>query len=373
MKAKLINWFKTHRRARAMIPTIIALTLILATIIPVYADWSLAYPDVTGTYLVGGNASPVELDGTYHPRVKFNRLIITTQTGKVISVATLEHMGTNIALTGLVGPGTRSSIVLGGTDSDGTVVAIQGRVVLNRDGDVVSINGRMMGYVTSDGSRWEDSADGTTATSVVAYHSQPLSTKLVAASAVAGPVTQLFHNPVSRVKLSQLSSLREGQLGFWFNLEAATTIGPAMMLRFAPENRSTYTNQSYWGGAGTAYVDITVMPYQSPYAGTGAWVECDLAVDAATIVYYGNDPTDYTSFGGTPVSGIENVEAAINAEVAMTAGGDSASNWVLTMADVELYEAGDRDCYVDDVTIGGITYELEPNSYFANFKAVLLP
>lgn len=370
MKGRITKWVKGHRRLALTLVTLTMALILALAVVPAHADWSLDYPDVEGTYLVAGGARPVELDGSRSPRVQFNRLIITTQTGKAITDATLEHMGTDIALTGMVGPGSRPTIVLGGTDSDGTVTAIQGRVLTDREGVVLSISGRMMTYVTSDGSRWDDNADGTSTVSVAEYTSEPLSCLLVGGTA-AGPVTLLFHNPVSRVKLSQLSNLRADQLGFWFNLENATTIGPAMMLRFAPYERGEATNQSYWGGAGTAYVDITVMPYQSPYTGTGAWVECDLAVDAATIVYYGNDPTDYTSFGGTPVASLAEVEAAINAEVAMTAGGDSASNWMLTMVSVELYEAGDRDCYIDDVTIGGMTYSLEPNSYYAGFRAVI--
>jgi len=226
--------------------------------------------------------------------------------------------------------------------------------------------------VTSDGSRWDDSADGTAEISTADYHSEPLSC-LINGGTDANPKTLLFHQPYSRMKLRNLSNLKTGQLGFWFNLENGKTPGPQMMLRFAPRVRNEVSNQSYWGGAGTAYVDITVMPYQAPYTGTGSWAECDLASDDATIIYYGNDPTDYTSFGGTPVSDIADVEAAINAEAAMTADGDNASNWVLTMVSVELWEAGARTCYVDDVTIGGNVYNLEPNSYYSGFKAVIQP
>ena len=80
---------------------------LIVTMAPVYADWSAAYLDVTGTYLVSSNAGPREMDGDRHPRVGFNRLIITTQVDKEISLATLEHLGTDIDLDGIVGPGTR--------------------------------------------------------------------------------------------------------------------------------------------------------------------------------------------------------------------------------------------------------------------------
>jgi len=343
---------------------------LIVTMAPVYADWSADYLDVQGTYLVSSSAGPRELDGDRHPRVGFNRLIITTQVTKAITDATLEHMGTDIALTGLVGPGTRPTIHLHGTDSDGTLVHVQGRVRSDRDGDVVSISGRISGLVESDGSRWDDSADGTATISVADYHSQPVSTLLTGGTDV-NPKALIFHNPYSRLRLKNLSSLRTDQLGFWFNLENAKTPGPEMLLRFAPVTRGEPTIQTYYGGGTSGLVDITVMPYQAPYTGTGAWVECDLATDAATIIYYGNDPTDFTAFGGTPISDIADVEAAINAEVAMTADGDDASNWVLTMVAVELWEAGARNCYVDDVTISGQFYTLEPNSYLSSFRATL--
>jgi hypothetical protein len=370
LKSRITNWIKGHRRLAVTLLTLTLALIMALAVIPAHADWSLDYPDVEGTYLMAGGARPVDLDGTRHPRVEFNRLIITTQTGKAITDATLEHMGTDIALTGMVGPGSRPTIVLGGTDSDGTVTAIQGRVLTNRAGEVVSLSGRIMSYVTQDGSRWEDSADGTTEISAAAYHSEPLSC-LLTGGTLANPETILFHNPVSRMRLSQLSNLRSDQLGFWFNLQDTKSPGPEIMLRFAPYERGEPTVQTYYGGGTSGLVDITIMPYQAPYTGDGTWVECDLAVDAATIIYYGNDPTDYTAFGGTPVASLAEVEAAINAEAAMTAGEDSASNWMLTMVSVELWEGGARTCYIDDVTIGGMTYTLEPNSYYAGFRAVL--
>jgi len=339
--------------------------MLVVTALPVYAQ-ALSYPDVTGTYDISSRASPRYMDNARHPRVEFGTLVITTQTNKSITDATLQHLGTDIALTGLVGPGSRPTIVLGGTDSDGTVVSIQARVAINRDGDVTALRGRMQTYVTSDGSRWDDSADGTSEISTASYHSEPISC-LLNGGTDANPKAIIFHHPVNRLKLRNLSSLRTGQLGFWFNLESGKTPGPEIMLRFAPVGSTTRT---YYGGGTSGLVDITIMPYQAPYAGTGSWLECDLASADATIIYYGNDPTDYTSFGGTPISDIADVEAAINAEAAMTADNDSASNWVLTMVSVELWEAGARTCYIDDVTIGGQLYTLEPNSYYTRFKAV---
>jgi len=373
LKSRATNWIKGHRRLAVTLLTLTLALIMALAVIPAHADWSLDYPDVEGTYLMAGGARPVDLDGTRHPRVGFNRLIITTQTGKAITDATLEHMGTDIALTGMVGPGSRPTIVLGGTDSDGTVTAIQGRVLTNRAGEVVSLSGRMMTYVTQDGSRWDDSADGTSEISVAAYHSEPLSC-LLTGGTLANPETILFHNPVSRMRLSQLANLRSDQLGFWFNLQDTKSPGPQMMLRFAPYERGEPTTQTYYGGGTSGLVDITIMPYQAPYTGDGTWVECAITSESAICGYYGNDPTDFTAFDGGFAGEnytLAEIEAAINAEAAMTAGEDSASNWMLTMVSVELWEGGARTCYIDDVTIGGMTYSLEPNSYYAGFRAIL--
>jgi len=372
LENKMVNWLKSRKGMRMTVLSAIMALVLVITAMPVFADWSDDYLDVTGTYLVTSAAAPKELDNSRHPKVQFNRLIITTQSYKAITDATLEHMGTDIDLDGIVGPGLKPIIHLYGTDSDGAYIHLQGRVISNRAGEVSGIRGRISGLITSDGSRWDDSADGTAEISTADYHSEPLSC-LITGGTDANPKTLLFHQPYSRVQLRHLSNLKENQLGFWFNLETDKGPGPQMMLRFTPRVRNEVSNQSYWGGAGTAYVDISVMPYQSPYVGTGSWVECDLASDDATIIYYGNDPTDYTSFGGTPVSGIADVEAAINAEAAMTADGDSASTWILSMVSVELWEAGARNCYVDDVTIGGHVYNLEPNSYYSGFKAIVVP
>jgi len=366
LKSRIANWLKSHKRMVATIPSLIMMIALIAIALPVNAQ-VLVYPDVTGTYDIASRAAPRYLDNARHPRIEFGTLVITTQVGKAITVATLQHLGTDIALTGLVGPGSRPNIVLGGTDSDGTVVSVQARVVIDRDDDVTGIRGRMQAYVTSDGSRWEDSADGTSAISTVAYHSEPQST-LLTGGTLANPEALIFWDPVNRLKLSNLATLRADQLGFWFNLQVGVGPGPEVMLRFEPEGQARVP---YYTGGTQAVVDIMVMPFQAPYVGTGTWLECDLSTADATIIYYGNDPTDFTSFGGTPIASLALVEAAIDAEVAMTAGGDDCGDWVLTMVDIELWEGGARTCYVDDVTIGGQLYTGEPNAYYTNFKATI--
>lgn len=368
MKSRMVNWFKEHKKMRAVIPTLFMMLALIATIVPVQAQ-VLEYPDVTGTYDVSSRTAPRYMDNARHPRIQFGTLVITTQNGKSITDATLEHIGADVALTGLVGPGDRPTIVLGGTDSDGTVVSIQARVVINRDDEVTAIRGRMQAYVTSDGERKVNAGTGTVAISTVAYHSEPISA-LITQGAGAGSVGIQLNHPVNRLKLRNLANLRSGQLGFWFNLQVGETEGPYIGLRFAPAGTN---DTDLFPAVDVGHVDITIMPYQAPYVGTGTWVECDLTSASGRCVYYGNDPTDETAFSWEEEGGnytLADMEALINAEAAMTAGEDSASNWVLTTAYIVLYEGGVRTCYVDDITIGGQLYTLEPNSYYTNLKAV---
>jgi len=367
LKSKMVNWFKEHKKLRVAIPAVTMMLILAAMMVPVYAQ-VLVYPDVTGTYDVSSMAAPKYMDNARHPRVQFDTLVITTQNGKAITDATLEHMGTDVALIGLVGPGSRPTIALGGTDSDGSVISILARVVIDRDDDVTGIRGRMQAYITSDGSRWDDSADGTSEFSTAAYHSEPLST-LLTGGTLDNPEALIFWNPVNRLSLRNLATLRAGQLGFWYNHQVGETAGPEMLLRFEPA--ASTARVPYYSGGTQGGVDITVMPFQG-ITGSGTWLECDLSsATTTTSIYYGNDPTDFTAFGGTPIASLDLVEAAIDLEAAMVAGGDDCGDWVLTMVAIELWEGGARTCYIDDVTIGGQLYTGEPNTYYTRFKATI--
>ena len=297
-------------------------------------------------------------------------LTITTQTNQVISSASLTMFGEDVALTGLVGAGSNPWISLSGNDGNDTYLSINGRV-RSSGGTVTGISGgTITGYIISDGYKWEDSANGTAATSTAAANSGAYSA-LLTAGTLTNPEAVIFHLPQNRFKLSDMDTLAASSsngISFYFNLQNTKGPGPQIMLRFAPAGS---TDMDYYTSA-SGHVDITIMPYQAPYVGDGTWVKCTITKDSAICGYYGNDPTDYTSFDGGFAGEnytLAEVEAAINAEAAMIAGGDSASNWVLTMADVELWEGGARTCYVDDVQIGRYTYTLEPAEFSGAFKA----
>jgi hypothetical protein len=140
--------------------------------------------------------------------------------------------------------------------------------------------------------------------------------------------------------------------------------GPAIGLRFAPvgvTGTGLFTSVSH--------VDITLDPYYG-VTGDGEWHQCVITKNTTRLYYYGNDPTDQTGFGGSYVSDqLWQAEGLINAESAMTAGNDSASNWVLTAVYIVLETAGARTCYIDNVQIGTTTYTLEPYKIAGAFNA----
>jgi len=83
---------------KAVIPTLVMMLVLTAIMVPANAA-ALSYPDVTGTYDVSSKAAPRYMDNARHPRIQFDTLVITTQSGKSITDATLQHMGTDVALT----------------------------------------------------------------------------------------------------------------------------------------------------------------------------------------------------------------------------------------------------------------------------------
>jgi len=361
LKSRIKNWFKEHRTLRLLVPTLTLALILALAVIPAYA--ALEYLDVDGTYTVSARTGGTYLDGTRHPRVNFDIMTLDNAAGTTSAVTgTLSNFGEPLTLAGLVGAGSRPAIALTGTDSVGTNVVITGRVLKTRAGVVTGIGGKIQGYVTSDGQKGtHGGAADTSAHSVVASHSETYSA-LLTQGAAAGACYVRFNNPATRIRLDQLENLRAGLLGYWFNLQVGEGPGPQFELRFVDDD--------YVEGDTDGHVEITIMAYQAPYVGLGTWVELELLPTTISCIYCGNDPTDSTSFsmfeGGHALS---EMEALINAEVAMTAGGDSCSRWTLQRVGIEMWEAGARTCYVDDVTISGLVYTLEPATFSGSFRA----
>ena len=361
--------FGKHKWMKVLLPVVL-IAVVMALSIPVFA----AVPDyvtVTGVYDIRSNIASKYLDGSRHssmPRAAL-QLTITTQTFSVISDATLTTTCGDIPMTGVVGGGAKPYITLSGTNSAGTSINLYGRFKVVDD-VATRLYGRIDGFTNSEGNHYAV-GDGTSAASIVAAYDGSYSTLLTAGTG-ANPVTVILPFPRNSFRLSQMDTLVAGRngLSFYFNLEAAAGPGPQIMLRFVPKGD---TNMDYYYPAATAgHVDITIMPYQAPYVGLGTWVKYTVTSDSGICMYYGGDPTDYTGFGGDVITTLGEVEAAINAEAAMIAGSDSASSWVLTMVAVELWEAGARTCYVDDIQIGRYTYTLEPVRFDGRFSATVV-
>jgi len=191
-----------------------------------------------------------------------------------------------------------------------------------------------------------------------AYTGGAYSAKLAKTTDATGS-TYVQFTPNTGITLADLDDIdADPEWSFWRFLSATTTNWMQMELRFTA---STNTDPE-----GAGHVDVTLMPLQNTL-GTAAWVKTSIvATDKPAWCYYGNDPTDGTAFDACSnfgVADLTGIETDINAESAMTAGGDSASDWVLTRVRMELWEAIARTCYVDDVTIAGVTYAMEPMNF----------
>jgi hypothetical protein len=369
VKTKITNLFKEYRALRVLLPVVISLLLLGATLIP-YAQADITYLDVEGTYTVNSTIGAKYLSGAKHANMVGSTLTITTQNDQVISSASLTTFGDTVDLTGLVGSGGNPWISLTGDDGTDTYLSITGRV-LSSGGVVKGISGGMItGYIISDGYKWDASDTGTAATYTGAnsYGGSGYCT-LLTAGAGAGAECVQFNLPINTFKLSQMDTLKAGSngLSFGYNLQDTKSPGPQIGLRFAPAG---VTGTDLFSSI--SHVDITIAPFYST-TGDGTWKQYNITKDSARIYYYGNDPVDQTSFSnpGPYLATLDLAEASINTNAAMTAHSASASNWVLTAVYIDLYEAGVRTCYIDNVQIGRYTYTLEPGAFSCAFKATI--
>lgn len=359
--SKLGEFVKRVKSPKIIIPSFLVLLLTLLAVVPVLAA-APTYIDSEGIYYFTRNVKGTYLDGTSHPSMLKDSLIleINTQTDNVVSSASLLTGGEEIALTGFIGGGTRPYVTLTGT-TDGATVLLQGRISTDA-GVPTGMSGRLTGHSLTYGNKWDDSADGTAADSTAQAYSGAYSV-LLTAGTLTNPEAVILYNPTSNLRVSSLDTLAAGSNGLSFYYYASqATNGPQMMLRFTP---TTVFDTSYYSS--DAHVDVTVMPLQSG-AATTTWTKYSVTSTSGPVVYYGNDPTDGTAFDGL-VATLADVEAAIDAEAAMIAGTDSASNWKLSMVSVELWEGGARTVYIDDIQIGTKTYLMDPMRFEGSFRA----
>lgn len=331
--------------------------LVVSLVTPVWATAGV-FEDVSGVYTVRANLRGRYLDGTTADAVRTGTLTITgsTLTSRgVLAADTLALTGLgSLTMTGFVGTGASPYISAGGSDADNTML-LNGRIKI-RDGNVTSISGRIDGYSAHSGGTLGDDPAGAAATWSTADSETGTVSALLTQAAVAGS-TYVQWTPQTGIYLSDLATMSAEDWGLWYNLQVSTSGGPQLELRFtAPTNVNP---------DGVGHVDVTLL---TPTTGTGLWAERTYDGDFAAM-YYGNDPYDGTAYSDDAPETLSTVLTSINAEAAMLAnGGYTADDWELTRVRVEIWEAGARTCYVDDVMIDGEVQSFEPVQYAGTFS-----
>jgi hypothetical protein len=209
------------------------------------------------------------------------------------------------------------------------------------------------------GTTHDDPAGATAAFSTADSKTGSVSVLLTAVDVLDGSVGVAV-TPPTGIHLSDLDTIVSGWT-VWHKLQDTKPYGIQLELRFLhPFNVNP-------DGAG--HVDVTLLLHQE--AGDGTWELETVNGTTTKAGYYGNDPWDATAFdefSGT--LNLNQIETAINEEAAMLAnGGFTCGTWVLSRVRVELWEAGARTCYVDDLTIAGTTYNFEPVNFAGSFVA----
>jgi hypothetical protein len=345
-------------KRRALLSILLTALIAVVSVIPALAA-PATFADVGGTYTITCKLPVRYMDGTVATRATTGSLTITDDTSATrgtIGTATITVTGYGtVALVGFVGAGLNPRLSLVG--SDGVTVVTLNAKVHTHTYVVQKISGRLDGWCWHTGGELGDEPVGAVASwSVADSYNGSVSALLTQAAAAGSTYVQV--TPPTGITLGQMSAITADKWGLWFNLQDSTNGGPQVELRFiAPTNVNP-------DGAG--HVDVTLL---TPTVGTGAWVNRTYT-GAFPCMYYGNDPFDGTAFDG-PVDTLANAETSINAEAAMLAnGGFVASNWVLSRVRVEVWDAGARTCYVDDLMVNGRTYSFEPAQYAGTFTAI---
>lgn len=347
-------------RKRLLVVTVILMIVLTLSIgIPALAA-QVPFANIAGTYTVSLRLPVYELNNTYMGRATTATLTITDNTTTsrgVIGTANINVTGYGtVALVGFVGAGTANPrISLIGSDGE-TVVNLNGRVYMRR-GTLRFISGSIDGWRWHGGGSLGHATNATAAWSTAASYNGSISALLTQGANAGSTYVQIDPPDNNAFHIHDLGSIVSGW-SIAHNLELDKSNGPQVELRFAA---STNVNPD-----GAGHVDVTVLPYQQ--AGTGAWVVSPIT-SATNCIAYGNDPWDGTAFSVDSPIALSAMEAAINATAEMQANSSSASAWTLTRIRVEIWEAGARTCYVDDITINDVVESFEPVQFNGSFKA----
>jgi hypothetical protein len=156
--------------------------------------------------------------------------------------------------------------------------------------------------------------------------------------------------PTSGTTLSDLEALTN-EWSFWYwSVDASPYWGPQLELRFGEPDS-------------TRFVDITVMAAQAEFARPAEqWVQITLADALENVGYWSPDPGIFDDGDNQALS---TAVAAVLADEAID------GDWELDRVEVQLYENDPaRTFYVDDITIDGTLYELEPIFLDAEYYSV---
>lgn len=131
------------------------------------------------------------------------------------------------------------------------------------------------------------------------------------------------------------------EYSFWHHFSVAN--GPQFELTFEDPSSD-------------GWLEITAVGLQ--HAGTGAWVK-EILAGATPAGFGGNTPDTSSVFEWGTLTSLSDIEAAVNTAWNTAETGTDASDYVLTLVQVELWENIVRTCYIDDITIAGVKYEVE--------------
>jgi hypothetical protein len=159
-----------------------------------------------------------------------------------------------------------------------------------------------------------------------------------------------------KIKLSELAVATtfttKGKWSFWYKVNVATS-GPIIGFRF--------THPKCVNPDAAGHVDVTLMPLQS--GASSSWAEQVILSTDVSAIFYGNRLADNVGFGAA-VGG--QTLASVVAAIAALNPLEDTGNWELTGIAVALYESTARIGYIGDITIAGVTFELEPD--IADYK-----
>jgi hypothetical protein len=334
--------------------------LLMVSVLPAFGAATVCTVNAAGTWNLTGNLSAKTTDGITETSIKTATLTITgsTITSKgVIGTAALTISGyAAVTVTGYIGMGSSPTIVLYGTSTDSKLIA-KGKVH-SASGTATTMQLSFSGVGNhSEGTLGSDAAAPAAATWSTAQQYNGSTSVLLTQAAGAGS-TYVNVTPPNGIKLKDLDTLASGW-GMAF-LQSANAYGPQIELKFQKVG-SPDPN-------GVGHVDITLIPNQG--VGSAAWA-VESFTSATNCMYYGNDPYNGTAFSSaTGALTLAGVEAAINLEANMGNDGTAykCGDWVLTRVRVELWEAGARTSYIDQLSVKGKVYSFEPVIFTGSFS-----